>query len=146
LGPPARGARPTGATSWSLGALALLLAVKGLAWAVSLAGFRGGPTFPAMFLGAAAGVAASHLPGFDLTPAFAIGLGAGVAAVLRLPLSGVALAVLLTAPSGAGSAPLVIVGVVAAYLTTLALPQPASDEHHPDGVTTAPEPQRTVKV
>lgn len=145
-GQDALGGLASEATSWSLGALALLLVLKGLAWAISLAGFRGGPTFPAMFLGAAAGIAASHLPGFDLTPAFAIGLGAGVAAVLRLPLSGVALAVLLTAPSGAGSAPLVIVGVVAAYLTTLALPQPASSELHPDGVTTAPEPQRTVTV
>lgn len=119
---------------------------KGLAWAISLAGFRGGPTFPAMFLGAAAGIAASHLPGFDLTPAVAVGLGAGVAAVLRLPLSGVALAVLLTAPSGAGSAPLVIVGVVAAYLTTLALPQPAQPDFHTDRVTTAPMPERTVTV
>ena len=145
-GQDALGGLASGATSWSLGALALLIGCKGLAWAISLAGFRGGPTFPAMFLGAAAGVAASHLPGFDLTPAFAIGLGAGVAAVLRLPLSGVALAVLLTAPSGAGSAPLVIVGVVAAYLTTLALPQPAPSELHPDGMTTAPERERTVPV
>jgi len=132
------------AGSWSLGALGLLLLLKGLAWAISLAGFRGGPTFPAMFLGAAAGVAASHLPGFDLTPAFAIGIGAGVAAVLRLPLSGVVIAVLLTAPAGAGSAPLVIVGVVAAYLTTLALPQPRPPELHPDEVTTASARQRTV--
>jgi H+/Cl- antiporter ClcA len=136
----------SGAGSWSLGALGLLIVLKGLAWAISLAGFRGGPTFPAMFLGAAAGVAASHLPGFDLTPAVAVGLGAGVAAVLRLPLSGVALAVLLTAPSGAGSAPLVIVGVVAAYLTTLALPQPAEPGSHPDAVTTARDPERTVTV
>jgi H+/Cl- antiporter ClcA len=136
----------SGAGSWSLGALALLIVLKGLAWTISLAGFRGGPTFPAMFLGAAAGIAASHLPGFDLTPAVAVGLGAGVAAVLRLPLSGVVLAVLLTAPSGAGSAPLVIVGVVAAYLTTLALPQPANPAFNPDGVTTAPEAERTVTV
>jgi H+/Cl- antiporter ClcA len=111
----------SGAATWSLGALALLIAFKGLAWAISLASFRGGPTFPAMFLGAAAGVMASHLPGFELTPAVAVGIGAAVAAVLRLPLAAVVLALLLTATSGAGSAPLVIVGVVAAYLTTLAV-------------------------
>jgi len=111
----------SGAATWSLGALALLIAFKGLAWAISLASFRGGPTFPAMLLGAAAGVMASHLPGFELTPAVAIGLGAGVASVLRLPLSAVVLALLLTAKSGDGVAPLVIVGVVAAYLTTVAL-------------------------
>jgi H+/Cl- antiporter ClcA len=134
----------SGAATWSLGALALLLVLKGLAWAISLAAFRGGPTFPAMFLGAAAGVAASHLPGFDLTPAVAVGLGAGVAAVLRLPLSAVVLAVLLTAHTGGGSTPLVIVGVVAAYLTTLALPQPDKTEAHPNRVTTPPEPSKTV--
>jgi H+/Cl- antiporter ClcA len=110
-----------GAGAWSLGAFALLVAVKGLAWAISLASFRGGPTFPAMFLGAAGGLLASHLPGFDVTPAVAVGLGAAVASVLRLPLSAVVLALLLTANSGAGAAPLVIVGVVTAYLTTLAL-------------------------
>ena len=65
---------------------------KGVAWAISLAGFRGGPTFPAIFLGAAAGVLASHLPGFDLTPAVAVGIGAAVVAVLRLPLSAVVIA------------------------------------------------------
>jgi H+/Cl- antiporter ClcA len=136
----------SGAGSWTVGALLLLLVIKGLAWAISLAGFRGGPTFPAMFLGAAAGIAASHLPGFDLTPAVAVGLGAGVAAVLRLPLSGVVLAVLLTAGTGAGSAPLAIVGVVVAYVTSLALPAHEAPANHPDRVTTPPEPERTVAV
>jgi H+/Cl- antiporter ClcA len=104
------------ADSWSLSALALLIAFKGVAYALSLGSFRGGPTFPAMFLGAAAALMAAHLPGFELTPAVAVGLGAGVVAVLRLPLSAVVLAVLFTAQSGVGVAPLIIVGVVAAYL------------------------------
>src|SRR5262249_48335532 len=55
-----------GSSSWSVSALALLICFKGLAWSVSLAGFRGGPTFPGLFLGAAAGVLASHLPGLGL--------------------------------------------------------------------------------
>jgi H+/Cl- antiporter ClcA len=118
-----------GAGTWSFGVLVLLLICKGLAWAISLASFRGGPTFPAIFLGAAAGVLASHLPGFELTPAVAVGLGAAVASVLRLPLSAVVLALLLTAGTGAGAAPLVIIGVVAAYLTTLAIPVPKPDQH-----------------
>lgn len=104
------------ADSWSLSALALLIAFKGIAYALSLGSFRGGPVFPAMFLGAAAGLMAAQLPGFELTPAVAIGLGAGVAAVLRLPLSAVVLATLLTGQSGLGVAPLIIVGVVVAYL------------------------------
>ena len=62
--------------AWSLSALALLIAFKGLAYGVSLGTFRGGPTFPAMFLGAAAGLMAAQLPGFELTPAVAVGIGA----------------------------------------------------------------------
>ena len=83
--------------------------------------FRGGPTFPAAFLGAAAGVLASHLPGFDVTPAVAVGMGAAVAAVLRLPLSAVVFASLLTATAGLADTPLIIVGVVVAYLTGTAV-------------------------
>jgi H+/Cl- antiporter ClcA len=107
--------------AWSLSALALLIAFKGVAYGLSLGGFRGGPVFPAIFLGAAGGMMAAQLPGFDLTPAVAVGIGAAVAAVLRLPLAGIVLAVLLTFSTGAGSGPLIIVGVVVAYLITLAL-------------------------
>ena len=49
----------------------------GHAYAISLAGFRGGPVFPSLVLGAAAGLMASHLPGFAMTPAVAVGMGAG---------------------------------------------------------------------
>jgi H+/Cl- antiporter ClcA len=111
----------SGAGGWSVGVLALLIAVKGLAWGISLGGFRGGPTFPAIFIGAAAGILASHLPGFAFTPAVAVGMGAAIVAVLRLPLSAVLLALVLSAGSGSGEEPLVIVGVVAALMTTLAL-------------------------
>jgi H+/Cl- antiporter ClcA len=106
------------ASTWSLSALALLIAFKGLAWSISLGGFRGGPVFPSLFLGAAAGVMAAQLPGFSITPAVAVGMGAAVVSVLKLPLSAVVLAVLLTANAGAGAGPLIIVGVVVAYLTT----------------------------
>ena len=64
--------------AWSVSALALLIAFKGIAWSISLGGFRGGPVFPSLFLGAAAGVMASHLPGFSITPAVAVGMGAAV--------------------------------------------------------------------
>jgi H+/Cl- antiporter ClcA len=111
----------TGAEAWSISALLLLLLFKGLAWGLSLGSFRGGPTFPALFIGAAAGILASHLPGFDLTGAIAVGMGAGAVSVLRLPLSCVVLASLLVSKSGAGSEPLIIVGVVVAYLVTIGL-------------------------
>jgi H+/Cl- antiporter ClcA len=54
--------------SYSVGALVLLVACKGLAYGASLAGFRGGPVFPAMFLGAAGGITLSHLPGCRWSP------------------------------------------------------------------------------
>jgi len=118
----------SGAATWSLSALALLIVFKGIAWAISLGSFRGGPTFPALFLGAAGGLMAGQLPGYSITPAVAVGIGAAVASVLRLPLSAVVLAALLTAKTGAGSLPLVIVGVVVAYvITTVLSGPPAAD-------------------
>jgi Voltage gated chloride channel len=110
--------------SWSLSALALLIGFKGVAYGLSLASFRGGPVFPAILLAAAAGVVAARLPGFSLEPAVAVAIGAGTVAALRLPLSAVVLATISTSSAGLGVAPLIVVGVTVAYLTTLALPAP----------------------
>ena len=90
-----------------------------------------------MFLGAAAGLMAAQLPGFDLTPAVAVGLGAGVVAVLRLPLSAVVLATLLTAQAGFGVGPLIIVGVVVAYLVADFI-DPESDPIAKESASPAP--------
>ena len=128
----------TGAAGWSISALLLLLLFKGLAWGVSLGSFRGGPTFPALFIGAAAGVLASHLPGFDLTGAVAVGMGAGAVSVLKLPLSCVVLASLLVSKSGVGASPLIIVGVVVAYLVTISLDRRFGATR--DGSQAAPSP------
>jgi H+/Cl- antiporter ClcA len=128
------------AGTWSLSALALLIAFKGLAYALSLGSFRGGPTFPALFLGAAAGIMAGHLPGFSITPAVAVGMGAAFVTVLRLPLSAVVVATLLTFKAGPGSEPLIIVGVVAAYVVTTLLSGLGTDEPAvADGGEAAPE-------
>jgi H+/Cl- antiporter ClcA len=83
---------------------------------VSLSSFRGGPVFPAMFLGAVGGVAMSHLPGLPLVPAIAMGIGAMSVTMLRLPLTSVLLAVVLLASDGLAVTPLVIVAVVVAYV------------------------------
>jgi len=130
----------TGAGSWSLSALALLIAFKGLGYSLSLGSFRGGPTFPAIFLGAAAGLMASHLPGFPLTPAVAVGMGAATVAILKLPLSAVVLATLLTNKGGTGDEPLIIVGVVVAYLVTLALGRRAASPASSDAAAGLAEP------
>jgi H+/Cl- antiporter ClcA len=125
-----------GAT-YSVGALLLLVACKGLAYSASLAGFRGGPVFPAMFLGAAGGIALSPLPGLPMVPGVAMGIGAMSVVMLRLPMTSVLLATLLLASDGLAVMPLVIVAVAVAYVASARLtpapppaptPTPADEE------------------
>ncbi|MCU0261879.1 MAG: chloride channel protein [Ilumatobacteraceae bacterium] len=105
----------------SIGTLVALVVCKGIAWSLSLGGFRGGPTFPALFLGAVAGILCAHLPGLSLTPAVVILIAAMATAILRLPLSAVILTLILTAEAGTGTAPLAITSTVVAYVATLAI-------------------------
>jgi H+/Cl- antiporter ClcA len=115
------------AASYTVGALLLLMVCKGLAYGVSLSGFRGGPTFPAMFIGAVGGVALSHLPGLPLVDGVAMGIGAMTVVMLRLPLTSVLLATLLLSSDAAAVTPLAIVAVVVAYVTSARLaPAPAA--------------------
>lgn len=117
------------ASAYSVGAVLLLLLCKGLAYAGSLVAFRGGPTFPALFLGAAGGIAMSHLPGLSLIPAVAMGLGAMTVGMLRLPFTAVLLTTLFLGGDGVTVMPLVIVAVVIAHVITIRLtPLPAEAE------------------
>jgi H+/Cl- antiporter ClcA len=109
------------ASTLSESTLAFLVLFKGLAWAVSLGNFRGGPTFPALLIGVAGGLLAADLPGFSETPAVASLMGAMCVAILRLPLASVILALILSGASAAATAPLVIVAVVVAYITVQVL-------------------------
>ena len=109
------------ASVYSVGTLLAIVVFKSLAWAVSLGSFRGGPTFPAMFIGAAGAIVASHLPGLPMSAAIGVGIGAMIVAFLRLPLSAIVIAVVLTPTAGPGVAPLIIVGVVTVYVATLGL-------------------------
>jgi len=97
-------------------ALLLLLVCKGLAYGVSLSRFRGGPIFPALFIGTAGGIALSHLPGLPLVAGVAMAIGAMSTAVMKLPLTSVLLASLLLASDAVKVMPLVIVAVVVAYV------------------------------
>jgi H+/Cl- antiporter ClcA len=111
----------------------LLLVCKSLAYGVSLSSFRGGPVFPALFIGAAGGMALSHLPGLPLVAGVAMGIGAMAAVMLNLPLTSVLLATLLLASDGLAVMPLVIVAVVVAYVASarIAPAAPAQTQNPP---------------
>jgi H+/Cl- antiporter ClcA len=106
------------AATVSLSTLWLLLVFKGLAWSISLGNFRGGPTFPALFLGVVAGLLAQHLPGYAETQAVAALTGAACVSVIRLPLASVMIATLLCSKAGLAVAPLIVVAVAVAYLAS----------------------------
>jgi H+/Cl- antiporter ClcA len=112
------------AASWTAGALVLLILFKGLAYGISLSGFRGGPTFPAMFIGAAGGIALSHLPGLPMIAGVAMGIGAMSAAMLRLPFTSVLLADLFLQADAVALTPLIIVAVVVTYVVSARLDAP----------------------
>jgi H+/Cl- antiporter ClcA len=111
----------TGGASYTVAVLLLLVACKGLAYCTSLSGFRGGPVFPSLLLGAAGGIAMSHLPGLPPVPAAAMGMGAMFTVVIGLPLTGVLLVSLFLSLDGLTVMPLVIVAVVAAYVISVRL-------------------------
>ncbi len=105
------------AATLSTATLGLLVLFKALAWGVSLGTFRGGPTFPALLLGVAGGLFVADLPGFSETPAVAVLMGVFCVSILRLPLSSVLIASILVGDAALATAPLIIVGVVIAYVT-----------------------------
>jgi H+/Cl- antiporter ClcA len=115
----------THVASYGVGALGLLVATKALAYAVSLSGFRGGPVFPSIFIGAVGGALLSHLPGLPLVPAVGMGMGAMLVGMLRLPLTSVLLASLLLFSDGIANMPVVIVAVITAYVVATWLDPPA---------------------
>jgi H+/Cl- antiporter ClcA len=106
---------------------AVLLVFAAGAYAISLGTFRGGPTFPAMFLGAAAGAALSHISGLPLVAGAAMGIEAFAAVILTLPLTSVLIATLVLGSDGITVMPLVIVAVVVAHVAReWFVPRPAS--------------------
>jgi len=119
----------TRAETYPVGLLVGLVVYKGLAYAVALGSFRGGPVFPAMLIGAAGGLALSHLPGLPPIAGAAMGIGAVSVTMLRLPLSSVLLTSLFLGTNGLKLMPLVIVSVVVAFVASARLapaPVPAS--------------------
>jgi H+/Cl- antiporter ClcA len=100
----------------------ILLVAKTLAYAVSLGcGFRGGPIFPAVFMGV--GLASLPVVWFDTSPtlAVAVGAAAGMAAQTRLLFAPLLFALLLVGKPGLDATPAAVFAAVAAWLTVAAL-------------------------
>jgi H+/Cl- antiporter ClcA len=125
------------AADYSVAVLIFLALCKTFVYGLSLSAFRGGPVFPAMFIGAVLGIAASSLPGMSLAPAIGMGIGAMCTAMLRLPLTSTLLATLLLGADGVTVTPQVVVAVAVAFVLTNVLPaagpkepEPPRNEHH----------------
>lgn len=105
----------------SIAAVLVIVVGKAVAYAVALGGgFRGGPIFPATYLGVAVAVLASLLlTDVSLTPLAAAGIAAAAAGMLKLPATSALLATLLVAGGGAGVAPFAIFGAVIGLLVRL---------------------------
>ncbi len=108
-------------SNFTLGAIAVLVLFKSLAYGISLGSFRGGPVFPSMFIGTIIGIALSHFGGLPEIPAIAMGIGAMAVTMLRLPFTSVLLATLLIFSAGLALTPLVIVAVVVAFIVSTRL-------------------------
>jgi H+/Cl- antiporter ClcA len=127
--------------AYTVGVLVLLLVCKALAYSISLAGFRGGPTFPAMFVGAVGGIALSHLPGLPVVAGAAIGIGAMTAGMLQLPITAVLITTLFLGTDGINVMPLTIVAVVVSFVLSKWLAGPPTSPTVPEQAT--PTPDRT---
>jgi H+/Cl- antiporter ClcA len=142
-GQDALGPFVTSSASYGVAALLLLIACKGLAYGTSMSGFRGGPVFPALFIGAAGGMLLSHLPGLPLVAGVAMGIGAMAAVMLQLPLTSVLLATVLLGSDGLAVTPLAIVAVAVAYVASARLtpaPPPSSEPSAGGQAHEAPAP------
>jgi H+/Cl- antiporter ClcA len=113
---------PVVAEATSTKVVVILLVAKFLAYGVSLGcGYRGGPIFPAVFLGVA--LMAFPVVWFDASPtlAIAVGAAAGMAAQTRLLISPVLFASLLVGSQGTDAIPAAVIATAAAWLAMAAL-------------------------
>ena len=116
------------ATTWTVAALVLVVLFKSAAYTISLSCFRGGPIFPSLYIGAAGGIAFSHLPGLPMIAGAAMGIGALAVAILGLPMTSVLLPALLFPSDALALTPLVIVAVVVSFVIGARIgPSPPTD-------------------
>ena len=114
---------PSAVAETSVGVLLVILVAKSIGYAVCLGcGFRGGPVFPAIFIGTV--IATFAVVIFDTSPTWAVAVGAaaGVAAGTHLIFSGLLFSMLLVGIGGLDALPAAVFAGTAAWLTREALP------------------------
>jgi H+/Cl- antiporter ClcA len=100
----------------------ILLVAKGLAYAICLGcGFRGGPVFPAMFLGTGLGMLAVIALDVSPTWAVAVGTAAAMAAMTKLLFASLVISAALVGTAGVDTVPAAVLAAVAAWVVTSAL-------------------------
>ena len=115
---------PSLITETSTGIVLLLIVAKALAYMVSLScGFRGGPVFPAIFLGV--GIATLPVVWFDVSPTLAIAVGTAAGPPPPPPrvLTPMLFATLLVGTQGLDAVPAAVLAAAAAWIVTMALDQ-----------------------
>ena len=127
----------------ALGAVIAIVVLKSVAYAASLGGgFRGGPIFPATYLGVAVGVVAVLvLPGLSISAMVAAGIAATATVMTRLPFTSGLLAMLLVASAGVQVAPFAIVGAVIGFAARQLLDR--VDAKRATGLAPSPSLQQT---
>ena len=102
----------------SAGAVLAIVIGKLVVYGIALGGgFRGGPVFPATFIGVGAGVLASLVfTNLSVSAMAAVGISAAATVMLRLPFTSGMLAMLLIGGAGAGIAPFAIIGAVIGFI------------------------------
>jgi H+/Cl- antiporter ClcA len=104
------------------GIVLLLLVAKALGYAICLScGFRGGPVFPAVFLGVSLSTFAIII--FDVSPtlAVAVGTAAGMAAMTRLLFASVLFSALLVGTAGLDTISAAVLAAATAWVVTAGL-------------------------
>jgi H+/Cl- antiporter ClcA len=106
----------------SVRVLLVIVVAKALGYAISLGcGFRGGPVFPAIFIGVGIATFACLLFDTSITWALAVGAAAGMASGTGLVFSALLFSMMLVGNNGRDALPAAVFAVIAAWLTNAAL-------------------------
>jgi H+/Cl- antiporter ClcA len=118
---------PVGVAENSMKIVLVLLVAKAVGYAVSMgAGFRGGPVFPAVFIGVALASVFEIIFNTSPTLSVAIGAAAGMAAQTKLLFAPLLFAMLLVGPNGADTVSAAVLATTTAWLVTHALDRAAA--------------------